>query len=116
MDTFFLSQRLLVTARYRHQSIWLRKERSYYYRYMLKLCYNLEYLGSKDVQEALNYVKSFEKKQSKRIKNGVFVKPKKMLELACKDATDVLHGMKRWDGVEENLFDNNWAVSFRSNV
>jgi hypothetical protein len=66
---------------------------------MLKLSYNLEYLGTTKIDKCLEYVKSFEAKQSKRIKNGLFFKPKKMLELACRDAEDVLHGMKRWDGV-----------------
>ncbi len=99
MDTFFLSQRLLTIARHRHKSIYFKKERLYYYRYMLKLSYNLEYLGNPEVDKALAYVKSFEFRQSKRIRNGFFYKPKRMLALACEDARDVLEGMRRWDGV-----------------
>lgn len=119
MDTFFLSQRLLTIARHRYQSIWLKKERQYYYRYMLKLSYNLEYLGAKTAVEALEYLNKFENNQSKRVKNGVMIKPKKMLELACKDARDVLQGMKRWDGVgieNWNCFGMDWKVDFSKGV
>lgn len=76
-----------------------KKEKQYYYRYMLKLSYNLEYLGTTEIDKCLEYVKQFRFKQSNRASNGFFIKPKRMLELACRDAEDVLHGMKRWDGV-----------------
>ena len=105
MDTFFLSQRLLTIAKYRHSQILFKKERLYYYRYMLKLSYNLEYLGSKDVEDALKYVEKFRNVQGRRVKNGFFIKPRKALYLACMDAEDVLHGMKRWDGVSPGDWD-----------
>lgn len=103
METFFLSKSLLTVAKYRRQNILFEKERLYYYRYMLKLSYNLEYLGTTEIDECLEYVKSFEAKQSKRIKNGLFFKPKKMLGLVCRDAEDVLQGMRRWDGRSRKL-------------
>lgn len=85
---------------------------------MLKLSYNLEYLGAKNAIQALAYVDQFEKTQSKRIKNGLVVKRKNMLLLACRDARDVLQGMKRWDGCGEenwNCFGNEWTVQFGRN-
>lgn len=119
MDTSFLSQRLLTIARYRHSHILLKKERLYYYRYMLKLSYNLEYLGAKDVNEALGYVQKFRDTQGRRIRDGFFIKPRKALFLACVDAQDVLQSMKRYEGVGEenwNCFDEEWKVDLREMV
>lgn len=79
----------------------MKKERQYYYRFMLKLSYNLEHLGTKDITKAMEYVEEFEFRQGSRVKNGFFIKPRKALSLACQDARDVLKSMKRWDGVYE---------------
>jgi hypothetical protein len=105
MNTSFLSQRLLTTARYQHKFIPFKKDRLYYYKYMKMLGYNLAYLGAKDVDQAIQFVKSFETEQTNRIKNGFFTKPKKMVELVCRDAVDVLEGMQRWDGVGVEKWD-----------
>lgn len=119
MDTFFLSQRLLTIARYRHSFILFKKERLYYYRYMIKLSYNLEYLGAKNIEEALRFVKKFRAGQAKRIRDGFFIKPRKALFLACMDAEDVLQSMKRYEGVGEenwNCFGNEWKVNFEEEL
>ena len=81
---------------------------------MLKLSYGLEYSGCKNVEEALRYVRKFENTQMNRIKNGLFFRPKKMLDLACRDAEDVVRAMKRYEGVGAenwNCFGDNWEVN-----
>lgn len=105
MDLSFFSQYLLTVARFRHSRILLKKEQRYYYRYMLKLSYNLEHLGTNNIDKALEYIDEFEFRQGSRVKDGFFIKPRKVLQLACQDSRDVLKSMERWDGVE------NWECS-----
>lgn len=119
MDASFFSKSLLTIAQYRHQNILLKKERSYYYRYIMKLSYNIKFLDSKDIAKAIEYVEEFKYKQAKRIRDGFFTKPKKALFLACEDTKDVLEGMRRWDGVGAKNgvdFDDNWKVNFRKTL
>ena len=105
MDPLFLSKYLLTVAQYRYRNILSKKEKRYYYRYAMKLSYHLQYLCDSKVASALDYVNDFETKQTNRIKDGLFVKPRKALYLACADARDVLEGMRRWDGVEVEKWD-----------
>src|SRR5580700_4195500 len=99
MDTFFFLKRLFVIAQYRHAHILFKKEQKYYQRYLMKLAYHIETLGTTDIDKALEYSNEFEYKQRLRIKNGFFIKPRKALGLACEDVRDVLQGMKRWEGI-----------------
>ena len=102
MDIQFFSKRLLVIARYRHQGLWLRREKLYYFKYIRKLNNHLKtlgYSGAEDITKAMNYIRVFEKKESKRVRNGFFSKPSRILGLACADTRDVLNGMKRFEGV-----------------
>ena len=104
MDIQFFSKRLLVIAKYRHHGIWLRRERLYYFKYIRKLNNHLKtlgYSGVEDISRAMNYIRVFEKKEAKRVRNGFFSKPGRILELACADTIDVLNGMKRFEGVYE---------------
>lgn len=115
MDNSFFSQRLLTIARHTYQNICLKKDRRYYHRYVCKLSYNLEYLNTQDIDQLISFVEEFKDKQSKRIKNGIFIKPKNMLVLACRDTKDVLESMQRFDGTGTenwNRFWNNWEVNF----
>lgn len=99
MDFAFFQSRLHVITRHRYTQLLVREERPYYYRYVMKLLYHIKYLKTKEIDEAVAYVNEFEDKQANRIKNGFFVKPKNMVELACKDVRDVLQAMKRWEGM-----------------
>ena len=103
MDNDFFSKHLLTIARETYVHILFKKERLYYYKYIRKLRYHVIHLSDRSVDNALGYVDAFEYTQSKRIKNGVFVKPKKMLALACKDVRDVVKSMRRFEGVYGNV-------------
>ena len=115
MDTTFFSKYLLAIARNRHSKLLFATEQLYYRRYISRLSYNIRYLETKDINNAISYVNNFENSQRKRVKNSIFVKPKRMLEFACEDTRDVLQGMWRWDGVgieNEKWAMDNWKVNF----
>jgi hypothetical protein len=108
MDYIFFQKHLLTIARYTHSRILFRKERLYYYKFVRKLSYHIRYLDDKNVTKAIAYVGIFEDRQERRIRNGFFIKPRKVLRLACQDVKDVLESMKRFEGTDAE----NW-VPFR---
>jgi hypothetical protein len=98
MDQLFFSKHLLTIARHTHSRILLKKEKLYYYRYIRKLSYHIKHLNRNNLTKAMEYVKAFECKEANRIQNGFWVRPRKVLFLACQDVKDVLKSMERWEG------------------
>lgn len=99
MDLILFQERLTTIAKHRYSQLLMKEERPYYFRYIMKLNYHIKYLQNKEIDKAMEYVNDFEDKQTKRIKDGMFVRPRNMVKLACKDARDVLQAMKRWEGL-----------------
>jgi hypothetical protein len=106
MDLQFLNNRLYVIAEEQSKKIYFNKEREYYETYFKKLTKELcspensKYRAT----DGLDYIGRFRVKELKNIiYYSLWCRTNKMLFLACKDATDVIRSMERWEGTESHF-------------
>lgn len=99
MDMQFFLKYVDSIAKYRKTQFSIKKEKVYYQKYIGKLKDRLVWLNCNNIDNFIFWVKVFRLNESSKIKNGLFVKPKNSLKLACGDVIEVLEAMRRFEGV-----------------
>jgi len=101
MDKEFLNKRLKAIGSYQYGRIKSQKERVYYISYFKKLTSELKLRG-KDLRTCLGCINSFFTREKLVMESSLFFRQKSVLELACKNARDVVVSMQRWEGIDNS--------------